>query len=132
MLFYGLYVGLCHSIFCLEGEDGVVEKVSVRDKVQDLYKWGAALGIFWGLAVALLDILLRSSPIGQHYLNMLTSFTTPIYEQIALFTSKSPILLWLSNTLIALMYVVIGYGVKVTSTAIGGLWTVVFQKISQK
>lgn len=109
-----------------------MEKVAVRNKIQDFYRWGAALGIFWGLVVALLDVLLRSSPIGQYYLSIMTSITTPLYTQVAALTNKSPILLWLGNSLMSLMYVLIGYGVKITGTMLTGCWTFVLQNILQK
>jgi Na+/H+ antiporter NhaA len=112
--------------------DEVTNKATTRDRVQDLYKWGTVFGIFWGLAFALLDMLLRGSPIGQSYLSLVASITTPIYTQLAVFTSKSPLLLWLSNSLFALMYVLIGYGVKITSTALIGCWSFLLQKVTQK
>ena len=107
-------------------------KSTTREKVQDLYKWGTAFGIFWGLAFALLDILLRNSPIGQSYLNVLNSVTTPIYDQITMLTSKSPILLWFINSLMSAIYVLIGYGVKITGSLLTGCWTFILQKITQK
>lgn len=114
------------------GETEVVQEASTRKKIQDLYNWGAALGIFWGLAIAIFDLIMKTSPFKDAYISTITSVTDPVYAQITAMTMNSPLLLWLSNTIMAVMYVLIGYGVKITGTALTGLWSFIVQKITAK
>lgn len=109
-----------------------MQKASIRYKIQDLYKKGTALGIFWGLGFAIFDLLMKSSPFGQLYMSFITTVTMPLYEQLTEFTANSPILLWLSNSVMTIIYFLLGYGVKITSSAIAGCWTALLHKVMPK
>lgn len=106
-----------------------MQKASIRDKIQDLYKKGTALGIFWGLGFAIFDLLMKMSPFAQPYINFLTTVTVPLYEQLTAFTNNSPLLVWLYNSVMTIIYLLLGYGVKITSSAVFSFWTTYLRKL---
>lgn len=109
-----------------------MQKASIRHKIQDLYKKGTALGIFWGLGFAIFDVLMKMSPFAQPYISFVTTVTGPLYEQLTAFTNNSPLLLWFYNTMMTVIYLFLGYGVKITSSAIFSFWATFLNKLFSK
>lgn len=109
-----------------------MQKASIRHKIQDLYKKGTALGIFWGLGLAIFDVLMKMSPLAQPYISFLTTVTLPLCEQLSAFTNNSPLLLWFYNTIMSVVYLFLGYGAKITSSAIFSFGATFLNKISSK
>jgi len=116
----------------LEDEGSTVQnsiRPSLRCRIQELYKKGTALGIFWGLAFAIFDFLIKISPLAPFYTHFVNTVTTPLYTQWTEFTANSPFLLWFSNSLTTIIYFILGYGVKVTGSALVSCWLCLLNKI---